>query len=506
MGFRFQSYLHKNRHGTLCFRWRPPRDVADRFTQSAFVYSLGTKECKRACARALNSLTRVNQFVALLRTMKSDKSKLFNTEIVRSIVLPDGTEHKMDYDPRNPAELAEADRVLGPPVSDERAADEGFERLEQALKPPPPARGRVSTPLISVAFQTFCAQKRSEGAWKDPEHGERYDYGPIVTELIQASGDRPIGSLAVEHVRAFKAKILADASSSATKAKKLGRIKSFLNWARDEQQLTSVSTAILQLSGRKIDSAHYEAFSDDDLKKLFNSPAYRDQSFAKASEFWLPLLGLYTGARINELAQLHLDDISEHDDVPVLSINDEGDKRTKTPASSRKVPIHPRLIEAGFLEYHQLVRAEGWQRLFPELTRSNIPKNGYGKEPGKFFTKYRRAQGVSLDADRKKVFHSFRTTANSMLRFAEVPQERRERLIGHESEGTNNKVYRPDDLDRMFPIARLLADLEKLDFGLQHPKYEPCPGHRKERLSAARRRSRTKSAEPGDQAALLQGK
>jgi hypothetical protein len=28
MGYRSWSYLHKNRHGTLCFRWRPPLDVA----------------------------------------------------------------------------------------------------------------------------------------------------------------------------------------------------------------------------------------------------------------------------------------------------------------------------------------------------------------------------------------------------------------------------------------------------------------------------------------------
>jgi hypothetical protein len=95
------------------------------------------------------------------------------------------------------------------------------------------------------------------------------------------------------------------------------------------------------------------------------------------------------------LAQLHVDDIGEHDGVTVLSINDEGDKRTKTPASTRKVPIHPRLVEAGLLEYHKLIRSEGWQRLFPELTKSNVAKNGYGKEPGRFFTKYRRRQGVS---------------------------------------------------------------------------------------------------------------
>jgi hypothetical protein len=93
-----------------------------------------------------------------------------------------------------------------------------------------------------------------------------------------------------------------------------------------------------------------------------------------------------------------------------------------------------------------------------------------------------------------------------MLRFAEVPQERRERLIGHESEGTNNKVYRHDDLDRMFPLARLLADLEKLDFGLRHPKYEARQDHRNARVSAARRRSRADATEPGDAAALVQAK
>jgi hypothetical protein len=163
MGSRFQSYLHKNRHGTLCFRWRPPRDVADRFTQSAFVYSLGTKESVRARVRALYSLIRVNQFVLLLRAVKSDKSKLFNTEMVRSIVLPDGTEHKVDYDPSNPAELAEANRILDALVGDERSLDTAFDTLDRTLKPSPPARGRVSTPAISVAFQTFCAQKRSEG-------------------------------------------------------------------------------------------------------------------------------------------------------------------------------------------------------------------------------------------------------------------------------------------------------------------------------------------------------
>jgi integrase len=507
MGYKLQAYLHKNRHGTFAFRWRPPRDLAVQFTQAAFVYSLGTKERSIARCRALYACIRVNQLISMLRAVKSAKNSTLNTELIRSVVLPDGTEHKVDYDPSNPAEVAEADRILDALVKGDSVSSTEFDSLQRTLEPSlRPARVRGKTPILSAAFKTFCTGKRNDGAWKDPEHSERYDYGPIVAELIQVAGDRPIGSLATEHLRLFKERILTDGTSPATKAKKLSRIRSFLNWARDVEEITGVSTAILQLSKRRAEASHYEPFSDEDLEKLFGSAAYRDQSFAKASEFWIPLLGLYTGARINELAQLHVDDVGEHDGVTMLSINDEGDKRTKTPASTRKVPIHPRLVEAGLLEYHEIIRSEGWQRLFPELTKSKVDKNGFGKEPGKFFTHYRRAHGVSPEADRRKVFHSFRTTANSKLRFANVPQERRERLIGHESEGTNNKDYRPDDRDQMFPFALLLADLKMLDFGLKHPMYKAQPGHCSERLQAARRRARNNAAELGDAAALARGK
>jgi integrase len=98
---------------------------------------------------------------------------------------------------------------------------------------------------------------------------------------------------------------------------------------------------VLQLPKRKTDASHYEQFSDDDLAKLFDSPMYREQSFAKASEFWFPLLGLYTGARINELAQLHVTDIAESDGVMIVNINDEGTKRLKTTASRNGEPRLP---------------------------------------------------------------------------------------------------------------------------------------------------------------------
>ena len=98
--------------------------------------------------------------------------------------MPDGTEHKLDYDPSKPEDVAEADLVPGlgrsrRPSEGENVSGSEFDNLQRALEPSlMPSRVRGKTPLISAAFKAFCAEKRSDGSWKDPEHAERYDYGP----------------------------------------------------------------------------------------------------------------------------------------------------------------------------------------------------------------------------------------------------------------------------------------------------------------------------------------
>jgi hypothetical protein len=87
MGYKLRAYRHKNRHGTFAFRWRPPRDAAIQFSQASFVYSLGTKENSIARGRALYASIRANQFVSILRAVKSPKDPIFNTELVRTVIM-----------------------------------------------------------------------------------------------------------------------------------------------------------------------------------------------------------------------------------------------------------------------------------------------------------------------------------------------------------------------------------------------------------------------------------
>jgi len=61
--------------------------------------------------------------------------------------------------------------------------------------------------------------------------------------------------------------------------------------------------------------------------------------------FWLPVLGLFTGCRIEELCQLHCSDVIQYDGIWCLDINDEGEKRLKNKSSKRVVPLHQILVD-----------------------------------------------------------------------------------------------------------------------------------------------------------------
>lgn len=110
--------------------------------------------------------------------------------------------------------------------------------------------------------------------------------------------------------------------------------------------------------------------------------------------YWLPLLGLTSGGRLNELAQLHLNDVRQSENgtwyldfnlnEPDKLDTDDGDispdKSLKTVNSIRVVPLHESVVRAGLPEYVEALRGAGYDRLFPELKRDKV--KGYGKPAG----------------------------------------------------------------------------------------------------------------------------
>ncbi|MDY4807662.1 MAG: site-specific integrase [Desulfovibrio sp.] len=122
---------------------------------------------------------------------------------------------------------------------------------------------------------------------------------------------------------------------------------------------------------------------------------------------WLVLLALYTGARIEELAQLDRQDVRQEAGVWFIHIRAEmaTGRRVKNRASIRKVPLHSRLLELGFLDFAR--QGEGTGKLFSLLS----DKQDGGKRSNAFSQWWRRfLASLDLENGDRKHFHSFRHT------------------------------------------------------------------------------------------------
>lgn len=374
-------------------------------------------------------------------------------------------------------------------------------RGDFTVQPPPytvpmPAVVTSSSPLegdaamlLSDVYEEFCKHKTAQKAWKRPDVSRTHDYDPIIPPFIALVGDKPLGSLSLADVRKFVDVTLAGVGRKmGTKKRDLDRVKALLNYAHKHLGGPAVTGPLsLEMSYNEIHDS-YEPFSPDELVRLFSSEEYKANAFKKASQFWLPLLGLYTGARIDEPASMLLKEIVQEGNIWAFYMSgDEANGGGKNAYAPRWLPIHPVLIELGFIEYVQLLKDEGYERLFPDIGAA--ARDGYGKRATTDFTAYRR--GVNVGGDRlnpetnkweggnTKVFHSFRSTVSTGLSYAGVDGETARRLVGHEAKDVHGRVYLKN-LDQRWLVPALAA-LSKLDYGLSHPKFVDTDAYRKAR-------------------------
>lgn len=177
-------------------------------------------------------------------------------------------------------------------------------------------------------------------------------------------------------------------------------------------------------------------FSASDIEAIFSGYIYQGEPPANRTKaypfwFWLPLVAYFTGARTNEIAQLNTADIREIDGHPCFDFCPDDPKafeakRIKT-GEARQVPIHPRLIELGLLEYADSQRHAKQKKLFGDgLTylparngETDHNKEGWAKAASKFFNEspkgYLVEIGVHVPHDGKSIY-SFRHTLETTLR------------------------------------------------------------------------------------------
>jgi len=235
-----------------------------------------------------------------------------------------------------------------------------------------------------------------------------------------------------EKAKAEQRTDLINAANINTYLNKLGGV---LNWAVKEEMLDRNPAQGLRVPDPTQRRDKRRPFSTDQLQAIFSAPLYvgcmdDGHGYArpgpnrpKNARFWIPLIGLFGGLRLNEVCQLDVADIRVVDDIVCFAITasaetGDSDKRLKTASSERLIPVHPELLALGFVALVAQRRKEGEIKLFGEV---EIGANGYRSTTfSPWFTRFTEKAGARAP---KTCYHSFRHVFRDALREARVERD-----------------------------------------------------------------------------------
>lgn len=341
----------------------------------------------------------------------------------------------------------------------------------------------VPAMLISEMAEYVKKAKLTAGDWNEKTADE---YMAAANLLIAVIGNKPAGSVTFPDViefistikkipphisknKKYKGKTLGEIIAMGDKPispeyvkKRIERVSTFFGFASEKKhsKVTGVEINVFEgeskaAGARPKGKTSRLPFSDSDIASLLYGNETQAKTYNNPYHYWLIPMGLLTGARLNELCQLRLDDIKSIDGVWCIDINNEGEgKRTKTASSVRVVPLHEKLINLGLLQYVEALKSAGHERLFPELKEL---RDGHGQAASKWFNRHRKECGITAA---EKVFHSFRHTFITKLINSGVSDTLISPVVGHgggEKTQTNTTYFNTGDI-----LARRETTVDKL--------------------------------------------
>lgn len=310
-----------------------------------------------------------------------------------------------------------------------------------------------SSPLLSEFIDT--ALFRFLGETDYVPKSEAMLRARIAKLKVALTGDAPlrrVAELSLEDIQNLKDRLpslLKQNICSGSKGTNLEAYYKLFNRIVDEafeDKLIALPTKISTTTTKK--AAPTKPFLDANLNSLLFSWPYAmyPTNFtgtvledAYPYRFWLMPLGIFTGARLNELCQLRVHDvIKDSYGIDLISINDNGfNKSLKNQQSRREIPICSKLIGMGFLTFVEERRRAGGPDalLFSELDFDE--KHLYSRDPSRFFCGPTTGAGFIGKYCPHTVgggwnFKSFRRSFAIRLELSRVPASTIAYLLGHE--------------------------------------------------------------------------
>lgn len=366
-----------------------------------------------------------------------------------------------------------------------QAKAEALDKLDsiQRVSAPQVQREPIKTsysskaPMLSDAIDDFLEQYDKNKAAMLKKHRT------TLPRFLASIGDKPIDQ--VKHIDVSRyAATLAEHHNSNFKNYK-SSMKQFVEWGQGlyEDAFTNVNVSSIKYSGSRVQKEEAQrSFKDAELIRLFTGNEMKAfcASGADVHKFWLPVLGLYTGARVNEICQLNpAADIKQGDNgVWYFDITSDSataidvKKSVKTAAGNRIVPVHSKLIKLGLLDYVEAAKMGGHKILFPQW---KVVRGRAGDNPSRWFVRFLDDIGLKHKEGDKKLagMHAFRKTVLTQAYRGKFIRDMLP-IIGHESglvdeTGKGLPAVTLDYIDaeaREIPLSKKKETIEQLKFDI----------------------------------------
>lgn len=203
-------------------------------------------------------------------------------------------------------------------------------------------------------FDAYFLEIRALGKGKEAQRR----WKPVFADLEKFLDHNDARQITRQDVIRWKDDLLTRLKPKTVRDVYLAAVRAVFSWGVDNQRLQLNPAAAVKIKAARVVRSREKGFNKAEALAVLKlasgycppkspNPRTRESEKTTAAKRWTPWLAAYTGARITELTQLRKEDVRLEDGIHFIRL---------TPASGsvksglyRDVPIHPHLIDLGFL-------------------------------------------------------------------------------------------------------------------------------------------------------------
>lgn len=294
-----------------------------------------------------------------------------------------------------------------------------------------------------------------------------------ISRFEAFTGVSDIGCITRRHITKFRSHLTeTSAYENATINKKVGFLTTLLGAAEQQGWIeTAIRGSIFLPIPDEEDNK--EPYDDADLCRIFSHQIYskgilqRSKKSGNELQFWLPLISCLHGLISSEIIQLGPDTVEcyPHTKIWCFRVTTSGNRRSKTFARQRYVPIRHELFDLGLLDLVNEAKKTGRKRLWSSVeidVNSEIDNSeNVSGMFSSFWSDFSRKK--LLITDQEKTLYSFRHSFQDKLFGIGTEEAVVKQLMGHASSGST-KRYGTKKKPKPIPIDALNHAIQTIDW------------------------------------------